>query len=121
LRAVSVTARKRPSRACSSAHLAELGRKHSTLDAYESCLRVHLVPHFGRRPLRRITREQVEAFIALKIHDGLAPKSVLSYLGVLHSIFAFAERHGLVAANPGKLVDKARVVPRTAHPLPDAG
>ena len=88
------------------AHLAELGRKRSTLAAYESCLRVHLVPHFRTRPLHRITREQVEAFIALKINDGLAPKSVLNYLGILHSIFAFAERRGLVAGNVCKLVDK---------------
>lgn len=55
------------------AHLAELGRKRSTLAAYESCLRVHLIPHFRSRPLHRITREHVEAFIALKINDGLAP------------------------------------------------
>jgi integrase len=88
------------------AHLAELGRKRSTLAAYESCLRVHLVPHFRSRPLHRITREQVEAFIALKRKDGLAPKSVLNYLGILHSIFAFAERRGLVAGNVCKLVDK---------------
>src|SRR3954452_13063981 len=86
------------------AHLGELGRKRSTLMNYESCLRVHLVPFFGRRPLHRISREQVEAFIAQKAHDGLAGKSILNYLGVLHSIFAFAERRGLVAANPCKLV-----------------
>ncbi|MFL5842263.1 MAG: hypothetical protein ACJ77Z_17585 [Thermoleophilaceae bacterium] len=80
------------------AHLAELGRKRSTLSAYESCLRVHLVPFFGTRRLHRITRDQGEAFVALKTHEGLAPKSVLNYLGVLHSIFAYAERRGLVAA-----------------------
>jgi hypothetical protein len=38
------------------AHLAELGRKRSTLAVYESCLRVHLVPFFRQRPLHRITR-----------------------------------------------------------------
>jgi integrase len=90
------------------AHLAQIGRKRSTLQNYDSCLRVHLGPFFGRRPLHRITREQVEAFIALKRGGGLAPKSILNYLGVLHSIFAFAERRGLVGANPCKLVDKPR-------------
>jgi integrase len=90
------------------AHLGERGRKRSTLMNYESCLRVHLVPFFGARPLHRITREHVDAFIALKARQGLAPKSVLNYLGVLHSVFAFAERRGLVAANPCNLVDKPR-------------
>jgi integrase len=56
--------------------------------------------------LHRITREHVEAFIALKINDGLAPKSVLNYLGILQAIFAFAERRGLVTGNVCKLVDK---------------
>jgi integrase len=92
------------------AHLGELGRKRSTLASYESCLRVHLVPFFGTRPLHRITREEVEAFIAQKASEGLAPKSILNYLGILHSILAFAERRGLVTANPCKLVDKPRVV-----------
>jgi hypothetical protein len=67
------------------AHLGELGRKRSTLAAYESCLRVHLVPFFGSRPLHRITRDDVEAFIAAKAGDGLAPKSILNYLGTLQS------------------------------------
>ena len=92
------------------AHLAQLGRKRSTLLNYESCLRVHLVPFFGSRPLHRITSEQIESFIALKSRDGLAPKSIRNYLGILHSVFAFAERRGLVGANPCKLVDKPQVV-----------
>jgi len=91
------------------AHLSELGRKRSTLASYESCVRVHLVPFFGGRPLHRITRDQVEAFIALKTREGLSPKSILNYLGILHAVFAFAERRGLVSGNPCKLVDRPRV------------
>ena len=40
------------------------GRKASTLAAYESTLRTHLVPHFGARSITRITTEEVEGFIA---------------------------------------------------------
>jgi integrase len=93
------------------AHLEDLGRKRSTLAAYESCLRVHLVPFFGTRPLHRITRDDVEAFVAAKARDGLALKSVLNYLGTLHSILAYAERRGLVAQNVCKLVDKPKATP----------
>ena len=87
-------------------HLASLGRKRSTLGEYESFLRVHLAPFFGERPLDRIGTAEVEAFIAAKRREGKATKSILNYIGLLHSIFAFAEKRGLVKGNPVKLVDK---------------
>ena len=87
-------------------HLGSLGRKRSTLGEYESFLRVHLSPFFGERPLGRIETAEVEAFIAAKRREGKAAKSILNYLGLLHSIFVFAEKRGLAAGNPVKLVDK---------------
>lgn len=96
-------------------HLASLGRKRSTLGDYESYLRIHLEPFFGERPLRRIERSEIEAFIARKREEGKAGKSVLNYLGFLHSVFAYAERRGMITGNPVKLVDK----PRAAGSDPD--
>jgi hypothetical protein len=90
-------------------HLASVGRKRSTLMDYESHLRVHLAPFFSGKPLHRIEPRDVEAFIAAKRRDGRAPKSVLNYLGLLHSIFEFGQRRGWTASNPCKLVDKPRV------------
>jgi hypothetical protein len=40
-----------------------LGRKKSTLEDYESTLRVHLVPFFGLRPLTEIDVLMIESFI----------------------------------------------------------
>lgn len=87
-------------------HLRSLGRKRSTLGDYESCLRTHLEPFFGETPLSRIGREEIESFMAAKSQEGRATKSILNYLGFLHSIFSFAERRGMVRGNPVKLVDK---------------
>ena len=87
-------------------HLGSLGRKRSTLEEYESFLRVHLAPFFGEAPLDRVGAAEVEAFIAAKRREGKAAKSILNYLGLLHSIFSFAERRGLAEVNPVKLVDK---------------
>lgn len=87
-------------------HLTALGRKQSTLGDYESSIRVHLEPFFGERPLGRIEPLDVEAFIGQKTREGRAVKSILNYLGLLHSIFAYAERRGLASRNPVKLVDK---------------
>jgi integrase len=67
------------------------GRKASTLAAYESTLRAHLVPHFGDRAIHRITTEDVEAFVAGERAKGCAPKSIRNYLGILHSVLEFAK------------------------------
>jgi integrase len=96
-------------------HLSSLGRKRSTLGDYESYLRVHLAPFFGETALERIEPAQVEAFIAAKRREGKATKSILNYLGLLHSIFAYGERRGLAHGNPVKLVDK----PEAAGADPD--
>jgi hypothetical protein len=54
-----------------------IGRKPSTLRAYETALRHHLLPHFGQYPLAEITRAAVKAFIAQK-----APSSGSRTVGV---------------------------------------
>ncbi len=87
-------------------HLESLGRKRSTVGEYRSYLRVHLAPFFGETELDKVTPARVEAFIAAKRRAGLATKSILNYLGLLHSIFDFAQRRGFAAANPCKQVDK---------------
>jgi integrase len=97
------------------AHLATLGRKRSTLQGYESFLRVHLAPHFGDAPLARIERHDIERFMAACRDGGQSVKSTLNYLGLLHSIFEYGIAEGWVAGNPCKRVAK----PRAAEADPD--
>ena len=97
------------------AHLASLGRRRSTLMDYESYLRVHLAPFFEGLPLEKVGRSHVEAFIAETLADGRSPKSLRNYLGLLHSIFAHAEKQGWRTGNPCKLVD----LPASAQGDPD--
>jgi hypothetical protein len=89
-------------------HLTALGRKRSTLMDYESALRVHLGPFFGKAGLDRIAPEHIEAFMAAKRGEGRAAKSVLNYVSLLHSIFEFGQRRGWATGNPCTLVDKPR-------------
>lgn len=90
------------------AHLAGLGRKRSTLDTYESYLRVHLVPFFGERPIADVGVREVERFVRTKTADGQNAKSILNYLGFLHSIFFFVRKRGIATENPVALIDKPR-------------
>lgn len=84
------------------------GRKTSTLEVYESMLRVHLVPHFRDRAISTIDRRAVESFIAAERAAGAAPKSIRNYVGFLHSVFKHAEIEEWVASNPVKLARKPR-------------
>lgn len=85
-----------------------LGRKKSTLEDYESTLRVHLVSFFGSRPLVEIDIPLVEAFIYAKLDEGKAPKSIRNYLGLLHSILDHGVKRGWCSTNPVALVEKPR-------------
>jgi integrase len=85
-----------------------IGLKPGTLSDYESYLRVHLLPFFGRRALEQITPDDVEAFIAAKRQEGKAVKSILNYVGLLNTLFAYGIKRGWCARNPVRSVDKPR-------------
>jgi integrase len=85
-----------------------LGRKRSTLEDYESALRVHLVPFFGRRCLSEIDVPLIEAFILTKLEEGKAPKSVKNFVGLLHSILGHSVKRGWCETNSAAFVEKPR-------------
>jgi integrase len=89
-------------------HLEALGRKKSTIEGYRAALRVHLAPFFRDKPLDKVTREDVEAFMAYRAREGGAPKSTMNHIGVLHSIFDFAIKRGWARSNPRKQIEKPR-------------
>jgi integrase len=85
-----------------------LGRKKSTLEDYESTLRVHLVPFFGRLPLSEIDVVMIEAFVYAKLDEGKAPKSIRNYLGLLHSIIGYGVKRGWCEKNAVGQVEAPR-------------
>ena len=85
------------------------GRKRTTIEAYDSMIRVHLVPFFAGRTLERIGRREIQALIAHMMRTGSSAKTTRNALGILHSIFEYARREGWVQSNPCTLVDKPRV------------
>jgi integrase len=90
------------------AHLQALGRKRSTLSDYESMLRVHLIPYFGKRSFERITALDIEGYINAKTRQRVASKTIRNQLALLNSIFIYAQRHGWATTNPVRLVEKPR-------------
>lgn len=80
----------------------------STVMDYESYIRVQLAPFFGDLPVAKIRERDVEDFMAQKLDEGKSPKSVTNWLGLLHSLFEFAQRQGFATDNPCKRVAKPR-------------
>ncbi len=112
-----------------------IGRKPSTLRAYETALRYHLLPYFGHFPLPAITRAVVRAFIARKAKQQrvsysrknpnpnrptLAPKTILNMVALLGGILESAAMdYELLPANPIKGILRRKNFPSDALRLSD--
>jgi integrase len=66
------------------------------------------VREFGPLRLEEITVERIEAYLARKHREGLAPATLHRQLAVLSLIFGTALRRGLVRTNPVPLVQRPR-------------
>ncbi len=87
----------------------------STYDSYRRNIELHVVPALGRRPLAKITAEDLDLFYATLLTEGrkklggtsrgLAPKTVRNIHLMLSKAFADAGRKGLVARNVASLAD----------------
>jgi integrase len=72
------------------------------MDGYESLLRVHILPRFGRTPLRAIDYLDVEAFIAELTESGLSPSRIRQVHQLLSMILKSAVRSRRIGINPAE-------------------
>ncbi len=90
--------------------LAASDRRQATKDLYVSMARTHLVPVLGRIPLDRLRPSDVEALIAAKRAQGLAPSTVRTIYTVLRAALDIAVRDGLVRRNVALAVRRPAAV-----------
>jgi len=88
---------------------ADIVCKPSTVVGYRKNLRLYLIPHFGQRVLRSITRGQVKDFLCQWIASGkLSRTSVGHMLSTLRMVLNHAVEDNILAASPlaglGRLV-----------------
>ncbi len=86
-------------------------------EAYRHRAQKHLIPGLGRHTLDKLTALHVQGFVRGKLADGLAPRTVGSLLGTLHTALEQAVRWNLVARNVASLVDAPRVERREVRTL----
>ncbi len=73
--------------------------KHSTLQRYESCLKTHLAPYFGRLDVDQIDYTLMKQFCLEKQKDN-SKHGVRLMVATMRVILREAQREGLIQANP---------------------
>jgi integrase len=80
-----------------------------TLEAYESLIRIHILPEIGNIKLSRLTPGQLQSLYSLKRNQGLSPRTVQFIHSIIHKALEQALKWGVVARNVSDLVDKPTV------------
>ena len=83
-------------------------RKPKTRETYESIVRRHLIPRFGKAPIAAIDYPTVLTFVAELRQADVAAKTVRNIRDVMRSIFKLAVRSGALKSNPVVDVPVAR-------------
>jgi integrase len=81
--------------------------EQSSYEDYERNLRLRLIPTFGRRKLRDITRAHIDDYVARQDRTGsLSRKTINDSLIPLRQILGRAVAEGAIAKNPAVSVDR---------------
>ncbi|WP_107450964.1 tyrosine-type recombinase/integrase [Streptomyces sp. RTd22] len=91
-----------------------------TWESYERIMRLHVVPHLGRKTISQVTAADVEALYSRWTRDGAKPNTVESRSIALSALFSHAVRHKRISGNPVKEAEKLenKVIPVDERNLP---
>ena len=87
----------------------------TTYRGYEIVVRRHLIPEIGHIQLAKLTGQDVQRLINLKMQSDLSPRMVQYIHAVLHIALGRAQKWGYVVQNVAELVD----VPSVPHFEPE--
>ncbi len=86
--------------------------RHTTYVQYRSMIHKHLVPGLGQVFLQKLTVQQLQAFYAQKIEEGLKTRTIAIIHAVLHKALENAVKWNLLSRNIATL---ATVPQKTSH------
>ncbi len=89
---------------------AKISVKISTYNSYETIVRLHLNPQFGKQYLHRVSTADIQKFVSEKItKENLKPKSVVNFLVPLKEMFKHAVIWGFIKRDPSLYVKRPRI------------
>ncbi|MFN3683009.1 MAG: tyrosine-type recombinase/integrase [Fimbriimonadaceae bacterium] len=97
----------------------EPNRAPKTAEQYRWLVEAHISPVLGRRPLRRLTRKDVQALLSEKARrePPLSHSTLRLIRAVLHAALQDAVRDGILAENPARGVEIPRARKGQRSPL----
>ena len=91
-------------------HVKALGRKTATVNSYASLLRVHVAPIIGTVAVDKLSRRDLERFMAVMADRGSSSKTIRLALSIVHGVDEFAlGQEWATAPNPVKRVPRPQV------------
>jgi integrase len=100
--------------------VAEPNVRPSTLRTYQDAIRLHIAPALGRRKIKDLQPAEIRLFEQGLVKKGLMPSTVGRIHTALRAALSAAERDGLLARNPAKLVSPPRGQRVERHPFSPA-
>jgi len=91
----------------------------TTAAAFESHLRIHILPSLGHRPMAAITRSEVQGWVKSR-SEVLAPSTTTLVYSVLRMIFRAAVADRVLAVSPCERITLPQAPPKDIAPLPIA-
>jgi len=91
-----------------------------THEAYASIIRLHILPHIGKRPLRKLQPEDLDHLYSRELASGLSAGTVGNIHRILHRALADALRRGEVVRNVCDLVSPPKQQEKEMHALSPA-
>ncbi len=96
------------------------GKRPRTYDAYETIVRVHLIPALGRHRLEQLTAQDIQRMLNQKRHEGASGRTLLNIRGIIRAALNQAMRWDLVPRNVATLTDPPKLERFEANPIPAA-
>jgi integrase len=81
----------------------------TTLQSYRSYVKTHLIPSIGHIKVRNLRPEQIEKMLTDIVEKGRTANTARHAFVALQKALGDAEKRGVVASNPCRLVDAPRV------------
>jgi integrase len=73
--------------------------RDSSIERYENCLHIHILPALGHIELQKLTAQQIQSFYNTKRKAGYAPESIITLHKVIHKALDNAVRWRLIPRN----------------------